>query len=123
VRRVIAPIAAALLVLTIAGPVAADPTGTAQQSHWTDAVYQIECDDGTVIPDQFAHGVPGWDLDWAPGGTPWILLGYTLNRSSGTTYVKPLPPGLDRTVKLSGPCTITADGWTGSITNAWFLKR
>lgn len=119
-RRVIAPIAAALLALTFAGPVAADPT--AQQSRWTD-VYQITCGDGTEIPDLFAHGVPGWDVEWAPGGTPWLLMGYNVTIDD-VVYVVPLKgAGLDRNEKLVGPCTITTDGLAGAITDAYFLKR
>lgn len=120
-RRAIALIAAALLVLAIAGPVAADPIGKSNWPH----VYVITCTDGTVVPDQFAHGVPGWDIDWAPGDTPWLLMGYklTLNDGSGE-YVSPLrAAGLVGNGKLVGPCTITADGAAWVITDAWFLKR
>jgi hypothetical protein len=116
VRRVIALIAAALLVLTIAGPVAADPIDKSQFP----TVYEITCGPGTVVPDQYAHGVPGWDVAWKPGdnNTPWLLLGFTMTWDGGS-YVRPLPPGLADNGKLIGPCEIAADG----ITDAWFLQR
>jgi hypothetical protein len=117
VRRVIAPIAAALLALTIAGPVAADPINKSQFPH----VYTIRCTDGTLIPDQNAHGVPGWGLDWEPGDTPWLLMGYTVVFPDGSTVVVPPPSGLQG--RLSGPCTIALVGQEPFITDAYFLHR
>ena len=121
-RRVIAPIAAALLALSIAGPVAADPT--VQQKLWPHE-YVVTCSDvaATEVPNQVAHGVPGWGLDWAPGDTPWLLLGFTMTWDGGS-YVKPTPPGLVDNGKLIGACTITWDNpWGTTIKDAYFLQR
>jgi hypothetical protein len=121
VRRVIALIASVLLVLTIAGPVVADPINKAQFPN----VYVFTCEDGTEIPAQNAHGVPGWGLDWEPGDTPWLLMGFTVTWDGGS-YVRPLPPGLAGTGKLFGPCKFGLFGTPESawpFTDAWFLKR
>jgi len=121
VRRVIALIAAALLALTIAGPVAADPIDKSQFPN----VYEIDCTEiGGSVTYQNAHGVPGWDTSWAPGDTPWLLLGYTYNYVGGAIVV-PAPRGLDRDGKLYGPCTIDKvypAGATWNITDAYFLR-
>lgn len=120
-RRVIAPIAAALLALTIAGPVAADPT-VQQKQH--PLVWVVTCTDATVIPDQYAHGAPGWGIDWAPGDTPWLLMGYTAtNKVDGGVFVTPLPAGLVGNGKLVGPCVLTAVGSEWLITDGYFLRR
>jgi hypothetical protein len=117
---VIALIAAALLALTMAGPVAADPIGKSQFPN----LYEIDCKAaGGGVTFQNAHGVPGWDTSWAPGDTPWLLLGYTIT-GDGWSDVRPLPPGLDRRGKLYGPCTInTIPEGSWEITEAYFLQR
>jgi hypothetical protein len=120
VRRVIAPIAAALLALTIAGPVAADPIVNNPQSH----LYVIVCGDVTTY--QNSYGVPGWDASWAPGDTPWLLMSYTLTlKDGGGVFTEDAPRGLDGNGKLYGPCTIDgADGQAPySISNAYFLRK
>jgi hypothetical protein len=120
VRRVIALIAAALLVLTIAGPVAADPVNKSQFPH----VYVTTCQNGEIVPDQMAHAVPGWDVNWQPGDTPWLLMGYTVHFADGGSYVKPTPPGLVGNGKLFGPCTLTwNDPGGGYISDAYFMQR
>ena len=112
--------AAALLVLTFAGPVAADPT--VRQLRLTD-VYHTTCPGGIVF-DQFAYGVPGWDVDWAPGDTPWLLMGYNVTIDDVVVRVVPVKgAGLVRIDKLVGPCTLTVDGFDGALTDAYFLKR
>lgn len=119
-RRVIALIAAALLALTMAGPVAADPIGKSQFPN----VYVItDCEDETEVPTLNAHGIPGWGIDWAPGDTPWLLMGYTYT-AGDFTFVRPLPPGLVGNEKLYGPCTInTIPEGSWEITEAYFLQR
>jgi hypothetical protein len=116
VRRVIAPIAAALLALAIAGPAAADPIVNNPQSH----LYEIDC--GGLVTYQNSVGVPGWDASWAPGDTPWLLMSYTVHFRDGREDLTEVAPrGLDG--KLYGPCTIDgADGLAPySVTNAYFL--
>jgi hypothetical protein len=89
---VIAPIAAALLVLTIAGPVSADPVDKDQFPN----LYVTTCPDGTLVPDQSpAHATPGWGIDWEPGDTPWLLMGYTVTIDDVPVYTRPLPSGLE----------------------------
>ena len=118
-KRVIAPIAAVLLVLAMAGPVAADPIDKSQFPH----VYETWCADGTVIPNQNAHGVPGWNNPWLPGDTPWLLMGYTVTWDGGS-YVRPLPPGLAGNGKLFGPCMSRLAGTSiWEITDGWWLQR
>jgi hypothetical protein len=117
--------AAVLLVLAMAGPVAANPVDKDQFPN----LYVTECADGTVVPVQSpAHAIPGWDVNWEPGGTPWNLMGYTYNInladlddpfSGEAVYTHPLGPGLEG--KVYGPCTILW-GTDTSITNAYFLK-
>ena len=118
-RRVIALMAAVLLVLAIAGPVAADPT--VRQLRLTD-VYHTTCPGGIVF-DQFAYGVPGWDASWAPGDTPWLEMSYTLTLADGRVFTKVSPRGLVGNGKIVGPCTIDGYGWDAgySITNAYLL--
>ena len=117
-RRVIAPIAAALLVLAVAGPVAADPIGKSQFPN----EYKIVCDG--VVTYQNAHGIPGWDLTWAPRDTPWLLMGYTMTLATGESFTSSLPPGLDPERKdLVGPCEITTPTRTWVITEAYFLHK
>ncbi len=117
-RPVIAPIAAALLALAVAGPVAADPIVNNPQSH----LYKIVC--GEVTTYQNSYGVPGWDDPWAPGDRPWLLMSYTLTfEDGGGVFTDVAPRGLDG--KLYGPCTIDgADGLAPySISNAYFLRK
>ena len=108
-RRVIAPVAAALLALTIVGPVAADPIG---ESPFT-TVYVVTCPGSPVkVPDQYAWSRPGWDVDWAPAdnNTPWILM-----------YAP--PPGLVAQGRLIGPCTVSEKDGPIAVTDAYFLHR
>ena len=108
-RRVIAPVAAALLALTIAGPVAADPIDKPQFP----TVYVITCEDPTlVVPDQYATTRPGWDVAWAPGNnnTPWILM-----------YAP--PPGLVAQGRLIGPCDVAVKGGQTVMTDAYFFHK
>jgi hypothetical protein len=121
---VIAPIAAALLALTFAGPVAADPIGKAQFPH----VYVTTCDDpdAPAVPEQMAHAVPGWGLDWQPGDTPWLLKGYTVRLADGSIagVAQAGMPGLVGNGKLFGPCTITWGDPDGIyIADAYFMQR
>ena len=119
-RRVIALIAAALLALTMAGPVAADPI---DKSQFPNVYVVTDCGDETEVPTQNAHGIPGWGIEWAPGDTPWLLMGYTIT-GDGWSDIKPLPPGLVGNAKLYGPCTInTVPIGTWEITDAYFLQR
>jgi hypothetical protein len=113
--------AAALLVLTMAGPVLADPVPKSQFPH----VYVTTCDDGTVVPDQMAHAVPGWGLDWQPGDTPWLLMGYILHRADGSTAVgRAGLLGLEVNGRLFGPCEITWGDPGGKwISDAYFMQR
>ena len=108
-RRVIAPVAAALLALTIAGPAAADPIG---ESPFT-TVYVVTCPDSPVkVADQHAWSRPGWDVDWAPGvnNTPWILM-----------YAP--PPGLVAQGRLIGPCDVAVKGGQTVMTDAYFFHK
>jgi hypothetical protein len=121
VRRVIAPIAAAFLALTIVGPVAADPSKSPTVNSPNTHLYVINC--GGELTYQYAYGVPGWDASWAPGGTPWLEMGYTLTTDDGRVFTDVSPRGLVRNEKLVGPCTIEGYGWDAgySITNAYLL--
>lgn len=124
-RRVIAPIAAALLALTIAGPVAADPI-VQQKQHPLEWVVTCTDPDTTAVPNQYAHGVPGWGIAWAPGDTPWLLMGYTATNifDSSVVFVSPLhAAGLVGNGKLVGPCELTAEGSDWLITDGYFLRR
>jgi len=126
VRRVIAPVAAALLVLTIAGPVAADPT--VQQSQFPH-VYVTTCAGGEEVPDQFAHNVPGWGINWQPGDTPWLLMGYKVRLADGSDDGSVLfvwqngMPGLVGNGRLFGPCELRWGDPNYWISDAWFLHR
>jgi hypothetical protein len=124
VRRVIALMAAVLLVLTIAGPVAADPIPKA----WFPHLYVTTCYDNppTQVPTQNAHGVVGWANPWEPGDTPWLLMAYTfVDAHDAPLFDVPLEAvGLDKNGKLIGPCDITWGDPDGiHISDAWFLRR
>jgi len=121
VRRVIAPIAAALLALTIAGPVAADPSKSPTVNSPNTHLYVVDCV-GEELTYQYAYGVPGWDASWAPGDTPWLEMSYTVTTVDGS-FTKVSPRGLVGNGKIVGPCTIEAFGWVAgySITNAYLL--
>ena len=120
-RRVFALIAAMLFALAIAGPVAAAPTPRPDFP----TVYEVTCADGTVVPDQYAKNgdLPGWDILWAPGDKPWLLMGYTIDIPGVGSFTKPLPAGLVGDGKLVGPCEVTTAGETWVIGNAYFLHR
>ena len=123
-KRVIAPIAAVLLVLAMAGPVAADPVPKA----WFPHVYVTTCHDNpqTQVPDQSAHGVVGWANPWEPGDTPWLLMAYTFVDANGASlFDVPLKAvGLEDNGKLIGPCDISWGDPDGiHIADAYFLRR
>ena len=123
-RRVIAPVAAALLALTIAGPVAADPSKSPTVNSPNTHLYIIDCPKQGLTSYQYAYGVPGWDASWAPGDTPWLEIGYTLFFDDGSPgFTKVTPRGLDGNGKIVGPCTINGWGWDAPywIENAYLL--
>lgn len=115
-RRVIVPIAAALLALAVAGPVAADPIVNNPYSH----LWVMECGDGPIY--QNAAGTPGWNAPWAPGDTPWLIMSETIVFHDGRQSItNTAPRGLEG--KLFGPCTAEgADGLAPySVIDAYFL--
>ena len=123
-RRVIALMAAVLLVLAIAGPVAADPV----PKTWFAHLYVTTCYDNppTQVPDQNAHGVVGWANPWSPGDTTWLLMAYTFEDvNDKPLFDAPLKAvGLEKNGKLIGPCEITWGDPDGiHISGAWFLRR
>ena len=113
-KRVIAPIAAVLLVLAIAGPVAADPGNPQSQ------LYVVTCS-GASTTLNVSSRVPAWDVNWAPGDTPWLLMSYTVTVDGEAVFTEFAPRGLEGNRKLIGPCTIDGAGF--SLTNAYFLRR
>jgi hypothetical protein len=115
-RQVMVPLAAALLALTIAGPAAAEPVVNNPYSH----LWDIDC--SGAVTHQNGFGVPGWNVPWAPGDTPWLVMSETVDFHDGRPSITDVAPrGLEG--RLFGPCTAEgADGLAPySIRDAYFL--
>lgn len=102
-RRMLALLAAGVLVLGLASPAAAAPERNPRASHW-----EITCGTNPAFV-VLAKGVPGWQTDTLEyGNRPILWMTGTINVYEGGVFVDQmtghLAPGLAD--KVHGPCTI-----------------
>ncbi len=102
-KRTFGLLAASVLALSLAGPVAGAPLQNAKMSTW-----EIACGGEIGTFTVTAGGIPGWPTDLQRGTTPILFrAGSWTAWQDGVPEAGPVilpPPGL--TAKLVGPCLL-----------------